>query len=163
MCFGAYQSEGEEFMYRTILCALAGVLAVPAFSQGIDPLIGTWKFNAAKSTGALIRSGILTFTAAGGQNLVATSDAIDLQGNQFRGTLMHTYDGMPHPTTTSPDYDATTYTRLGDTINIVRFKQGKVVEVSQSVIADKTYTNTGAYINPANGQVSHSVSVFDKQ
>jgi hypothetical protein len=149
---------------KSALFALAFFsLTLPAFGQGVDPLIGTWKFNAAKSTGALIRSGTLTFAAGAGQNLVGVSDAVDLQGNQFHGTLIHTYDGMPHSTTASPDYDATTYTRLGDTINIVRFKQGKVVEVSQSVIADKTYTNTGAYINPANGQVSHSVSVFDRQ
>ncbi len=31
-------------------CALAGVLSVPAFGQGVDPLIGTWKFNPEKST-----------------------------------------------------------------------------------------------------------------
>jgi hypothetical protein len=38
-------------MGRIILaCALAGVLAVPAFGQGVDPLIGTWKLNLEKST-----------------------------------------------------------------------------------------------------------------
>jgi hypothetical protein len=35
---------------RIILaCALLGVLGVPAFGQGVDPLIGTWKLNLEKS------------------------------------------------------------------------------------------------------------------
>jgi hypothetical protein len=38
-------------MRRIILAvALAGVLAGPAFGQGVDPLIGTWKMSPEKST-----------------------------------------------------------------------------------------------------------------
>jgi hypothetical protein len=149
-------------MRRIILaCALADILGVPAFGQGVDPLIGTWKLNVAKSTGSPWRSLTMTFTAAGGQNLVAATDAIDLQGKEGHGILRHTYDGMPHPTDGSPDADSTSYTRLDDTINIVRFKQGKVVEVSQSVITDKTYTNTG--VGTVNGQAGHFVFVFERQ
>jgi hypothetical protein len=136
-------------------------LTLPAFGQSVDPLIGTWKLNVAKSIGSPWRSLTMTFTAAGGQNLVAATDAIDLQGNQGHGILRHTYDGMPHPTDGSPDADSTSYTRLDDTINIVRFKQGKVVEVSQSVITDKTYTNTG--VGTVNGQAGHFVFVFERQ
>lgn len=137
-------------------------LTLPAFGQGVDPLIGTWKLNNAKSTGSAWRSLTLTFTAAGGQNLVAVTDGVDNQGNQVHGTLRHTYDGMPHPTDGNPDADSTSYTRLEDTINVVRFKQGKLVEVSQSVIGpNKTYTNSGTAL--ANGQVNHFVLVFEKQ
>jgi len=139
-------------------------LTLPAFGQGVDPLIGTWKLNATKSTGSAWKSLTLTFTAAGGQNLVAAADGVDNQGKQVHGTLRHTYDGMPHPTDGSPDADSTIYTRLEDTINIVRFKQGKVVDVSQSVIVpNKTYTTTGVSINAANGQVGHFVLVFERQ
>jgi hypothetical protein len=57
------------------------------------------------------------------------------------------YDGQPHPTTGSPDYDSTTYTRIGNTINRVRFRQGKAVDVGQAVIVpNKTYTVTGETI-----------------
>jgi hypothetical protein len=72
-------------------------------------------------------------------------------------------DGMPHPTTGSPDFDSTSYTRIGNTINGVRFKQGKAVEVGQAVIVPgKTYTLTIEGIN-ANNQPYHSVAVYDRQ
>jgi hypothetical protein len=149
-------------MKRTLFVLAFFAFTLPAFGQSVDPLIGTWKLNTAKSTGAIFRSLTLVFTAAGGPNLLGVTDGVDLQGNPFHGTLRHTYDGMPHPTDGSPDADTTSYTRLEDTINIVRFKQGKVVEVSQSVIGpNKTYTNSGTAL--ANGQVNHFVLVFEKQ
>jgi hypothetical protein len=55
-------------------------LTLPAFGQGVDPLIGTWKLNYEKSTGSAFRSLTLTFTAAGGQNLVLTSDGVATSG-----------------------------------------------------------------------------------
>jgi hypothetical protein len=138
-------------------------LTLPAFGQGVDPLIGTWKLNNTKSTGSTFRSLTSTFTAAGGQNLVLASDGVDTQGNTYHGTLRHTYDGMPHPTEGSPDVaDSTSYTRLEDTISVVRFKQGKVVEVSQSVfVSGKTYTNSG--VSVVNGQIGHFTLVFERQ
>jgi hypothetical protein len=139
-------------------------LTLPAFGQGVDPLIGTWKLNTAKSTQSVFRSLTMTFTAAGGENLIAVADGVDSQGNPVHGTLRHTYDGVPHPTDGSPDADSTIYTRLEDTINIVRFKQGKVAEVSHSVIVpNKTYTNTGIGVVAATGKAEHFVLVFDRQ
>jgi hypothetical protein len=157
-CFAARELRRVEGTMKQLCLGIivAIGLTLPAFGQGVDPLIGTWKLNNAKSTGSAYRSLTLTFTAAGGQNLVAVTDGVDNQGTQVHGTLRHTYDGMPHPTEGSPDADSTSYTRLEDTINIVRFKQGKVAEVSQSVIIpNKTYTNTGAAVSAASGQVNH--------
>jgi hypothetical protein len=74
--------------------------------------------------------------------LVAITEGVASEGKPFLSSLRHTYYGMPHPTDGSPDVDSTIYTRLEDTINIVRFKQGKVTEVSQSIIVqNRTYTN----------------------
>jgi hypothetical protein len=71
---------------------------------------------------------------------------------------------MPDPTDGSPDADSSIYTRLEDTINVVRFKQGKVSEVSQSVIVpNKTFTNTGVGVVAATGKAEHFVLVFDRQ
>jgi hypothetical protein len=57
-----------------------------------------------------------------------------------------------------------TYTRIGNTINYVRFKQGKAVEIGQGVIAPggKTYTLTIEGID-ANNQTVHGVGVYDRQ
>ena len=43
----------------------------------------------------------------------------------FGKLLIDSKEGMPHPTTGSPDYDSTAYTRVGNTINAVRFKTGR--------------------------------------
>jgi hypothetical protein len=69
---------------------------------------------------------------------------------------------MPHPTTGSPDYDTTIYHRVGNTINIVRSRQGKTAELGQAVIVPgKTYTVTAEGI-AVNGQQYHYVYVFDR-
>jgi hypothetical protein len=139
-------------------------LTLPAFGQDVDPLIGSWKLNLEKSTSTapLLRSATQTWTREG-QTLIDTAEGVDAQGQPFKVVFRHIYDGMPHPTTGSPNYDSTTYTRIGNTINWVRFKQGKAVEVGQAVIVpDKSYTITVEGIN-ANNQPYRNVGVFDRQ
>jgi hypothetical protein len=140
------------------------IVASPAFGQGVDPLIGTWKLNREKSTATFLLQRSMTLTWTGdGQNLIDTSEGIDAQGQAFKVVFRHIYDGMPHPTTGSPDYDQTSYTRIGNTINWVRFRLGKTVEVGQAVIVPgKTYTLSIEGID-ANNQSYHAVSVFDRQ
>ncbi len=156
-------------MSRIILaCAIGGILGVPAFGQGVDPFIGTWKFNAEKSscqtgrqTCPLMKSEILV-VSKDGQNIVNNTEGVDSQGQAFKGNYQHVYDGMPHPTTGTV-FDSTAYTRTGNTINGVRFKEGKAMQLMQGVIIPgKTYTATAAGIT-ANGQPYHFVYVYDWQ
>jgi hypothetical protein len=150
-------------MKRTILALAFFTLTLQAFGQGVDPILGTWKLNLEKSSGTgLPKSWSLTFTGEG-QNLIDTAEGVDAQGQPRRVVFRHTYDGQPHPTTGSPDFDQTTYTRVGNTINSVRFRQGKVVEVGQAVIVPgKTYTLTSEGID-ANGQSYRGVGVYERQ
>jgi hypothetical protein len=145
------------------IIAAAG-LTLPAFGQGVDPLLGTWKMNLEKSTSTrpvLVKSAVNTY-AMEGQNIVNTVEGIDAQGKPYKGILLHIYDGMPHPAT-GADFDATSYTRIGNTINFIRFRQGKVVEVGQAIIVPgKTLTFTNEGIT-ANGQPYHGVVVYDRQ
>jgi hypothetical protein len=139
-------------------------LTLPAFGQGVDPLIGTWKLNHDKTTSnlPLAKSQINTY-AVDGQNITLTVEGVDAQGQAYKLVFRHIYDGQPHPTTGSPNYDSSTFTRVGNTINAVRFRNGKVVEVAQGVIAPgKNYTFTEEGIL-ANGQPYHQVLVFDRQ
>jgi hypothetical protein len=157
-------SDREKSNMKRTLFALAFFsLTLPAFAQGVDPLIGTWKLNLEKSTGdILFRSLTLTWSGEG-RNLIDTAEGVTAQGQPYHGVFQHIYDGQPHPTTGSADYDSTTYTRIGNTINWVRFKQGKTVEVGQAVIVPgKTYTLTNEGIT-ANNQPYHGVGVFDRQ
>jgi hypothetical protein len=156
----------EEVMKRLGLGIVVAIsLALPAFGQGVDPLIGTWKFNVEKSTlstGQLPKSMILTVVSEG-QDIVNTNDGVDAQGQSFKIVFRHIYDGQPHPTTGSPNYDSTTFHRIGNTINAVRFKNGKLVEVAQMIIdPGKTYTGRTEGV-AASGQPYHYVYVFDRQ
>jgi hypothetical protein len=155
----------EKLMKQLGLGIIVAIgLTLPAFGQGVDPIIGTWKLNLEKTTSTepLVKS--LTNTAVrDGQNFINTGEGLDAQGQPFKQVFLHTYDGMPHPTTGSPDYDSTTYTRVGNTINSIRFKNGKVVEVGQGVIVPgKTWTVTAEGVH-VDGQRYHWVLVYDRQ
>jgi hypothetical protein len=112
---------------------IAAGLTLPAFGQGVDPLVGSWKLNLEKSTfvGPLPKSQTLTW-AGEGQNFTNTAEGVDAQGQPTKFVFRHIYDGQPHPTTGSPFFDSTTYTRIGNTINAVRFRNGKPALVGQA-------------------------------
>jgi hypothetical protein len=155
-------NKGRETMKSKLaLIGLAAIFTSPAFGQGVDPLLGTWKYNYEKShtTDPAPRNWTLTFSGTG-QNFINTATGEDDQG-PFKVVLMHIYDGMPHPVTGDPNMDSNAFTRVGNTWNAVRFKSGKVVEVGQGVINGKTFTFT--YEGIANNQPYHGVRVFDRQ
>jgi hypothetical protein len=153
----------ENIMKITILALAFFTLTLPAFGQGVDPLLGTWKFNPEKSTSTFTPAkSVVNTYATDGDHIVNTIEGIDAQDKPYKIILQHIYDGMPHPGTGGP-FDASAYTRVGNTINLIRFKQGKAVEVGQGVIVPgKTLTFTGEGID-ANGRSYHYVTAYDRQ
>ncbi len=150
------------------LLLMAAVLATAVPKSGLaqsHPLLGTWKLNIAKSTlVAPLRSQIVTF-AGQGQNLTNTAETIDAKGRASKAADVHIYDGKPRPTTGNPNYDSTAYTRIDtNTVNYVRFRDGKSVETGSIVVSadGKTYTAT-AEGTTVNGQQYSTVSVYDRQ
>src|SRR5438874_8048171 len=140
-------------MNRRTACMLTtmtlfGLIALPqvSFAQS-SPLIGTWKLNLDRSKYSpdpAPRSLTLKYEQEG-QNIKNTSQGIDARGNPTTGALMHIYDGQPHPSTGSPDFDASAYTRVdANTIIWGRFKGGKLVAVGTGVVSQdgKTWTTT---------------------
>jgi hypothetical protein len=152
-------------MKSTIFALAFLTLTLPAFGQGVDPLVGTWKLNLEKSTstpGPLPKSQTLTFTRDG-QNMVNNGEGVDAQGQPYRFLFLHIYDGQPHPSSGIANYDSSTFTRIGNTVNVVRFRNGKVVEVAQYVIdPGKTYSGHNEGVS-ANGQQYRSDLVWDRQ
>jgi hypothetical protein len=150
--------------------ALFGLMtaALPqvGFAQS-SPLIGTWKLNLDKSkysSGTTPRSLTLTYQQDG-QNIKNNSQGTDARGNPTTGALMHTYDGQPHPSTGSPDFDASAYTRVdANTIIWSRFKGGKLIAVGTGVVSQdgKTWTTTTTGTGNTVGAMS-GIAVFDKQ
>jgi hypothetical protein len=157
----------EEIMKQLGLGIIVAIgLTLPAFGQGIDPLIGTWRLNLEKSTSTLpkdqwVKSEVLHWTGEG-QTFVDNPDTVDANGREYHTVYMHIYDGKPHPTTGNPDVDSSTYNRIGNVLSIARFKNGKQVSVAQAVIdPGKTYTiTTGGVIN---GQPFFTIGVYEKQ
>jgi hypothetical protein len=151
---------------RSVLLATTAlsVIATSALGQGVDPLVGTWKLNLEKSTSTfpMFKSATLAITGEG-QNRTLTAEGVDPNSQPFKVVYQHIYDGQPHPTTGNPDYDSSTYTRIGNAINGVRFKEGKPAEVMQGIIdPGKTYTVTEEGIG-VNNQPYHAVLVYDRQ
>jgi hypothetical protein len=156
----------EKIMNQLGLSVIVALgLTLPAFGQGVDPLIGTWKLNLEKSTFVgvpPVKSQTATW-AGEGQTFAVTGEGVDAQGQPFKVILRHIYDGQPHPVAGSPDYDSNAFHRIGNSINGVRFKNGKVVEIAQGqIVPGKTYTLIEEGIN-ANGQPYRDVLVFDRQ
>ena len=152
----------------TVLAVVA--VAVTSFSSAgaqTDPLNGTWTFNAAKSTfphGQAPRRGTVTFQGDGA-NHRSVNDFIDSQGRNIRAVFMHIYDGVAHPSTGSPFFDASTYTRIDtNTIIFSRLKEGRLVGIGSLITSPdgRTYTGTGTGASSF-GRQGNYVFIFDKQ
>jgi hypothetical protein len=136
------------------------------FAQS-SPLIGTWKLSLDKSKfspGPPPRSASLTYTQDG-KNIRATNPFIDAQGNPVTLVNMLIFDGQPHPSIGSPNYDATAYTRLdANTIIYTRLKAGKLVGIGTNVMSQDGKTLTISLTGTdASGRASTNVFVYDKQ
>jgi hypothetical protein len=104
-------------MKRTLFALALFSFTLPAFGQGVDPLIGTWKLNLEKSTfigTPAPKSQTLTFTGEG-HNFIDTVEGVDAKGQPFKLVFHDIFDGIPHPTTGTLDHDSTAFTRVGNT------------------------------------------------
>jgi hypothetical protein len=149
----------------TLLGLAIAALPQVGFAQS-NPLIGAWKLNLDKSKfgSPPPRSGTLTYTQDG-QNMRSTAEGVDAQGNPTRVVFMHIYDGTPHPTTGSPVYDASAYTRVdANTVIYSRLKAGKLVLIGTLVVSPDGKTLMGPQTGAlANGQPGNTILVYDKQ
>jgi len=133
-----------------------------------DPFDGIWQLNLAKSNLTGPNAGAKSYISyfhGEGQNRRLTLVGIDAQGNPFSVVYIHIYDGQPHPSAGSPDFDASTYTRVdAHTINTIRTKAGKLVGTETIVVSQdgKTRTTTVEGTD-ASGREYNDVLVFDKQ
>jgi hypothetical protein len=139
-------------------------LTLPAFGQGVDPYIGTWKLNTEKSTSTIPLPKSLNITwSKDGENTIITMDEIAANGRPLKIVWTANYEGEPRPTTGVPNFDSAAFTRVGNTINMVNFKNGEVVDIAQlGNVTDKTYTITAEGVTP-NGVSYRFTYVWDRQ
>jgi hypothetical protein len=82
------------------------------------------------------------------------------------GVVMHIYDGQPHPSTGSSDFDASAYTRVdANTIIFNRLKAGKLVATGTIVVSQdgKMLTVNTTGVGSTLSAAATGIEVYDKQ
>jgi hypothetical protein len=152
-------------MKRAIFALTFFTLTLPAFGQGVDPLLGTWKLNLEKSTftGRVPPKSRTATWAGEGQNFAVTVEGAEANGQPLKLIFKHIYDGQPHPVIGYPDNESNIYHRIGNSINGTFFKDGKVVGLTQvQLVPGKTVTVIEEGID-AGDLPYHDVLVFERQ
>jgi hypothetical protein len=152
---------------RTVLPAIAWLLLCPAWSYAqLDPAIGTWQLNLAKSKYAAgtVPVNQRVVIEAAGQGVRVTATTVRQNGQKIVVQYTAYLDGMDYPVTGSPDYDTVSLRRNGKMIEGTRKKDGKVVQTYQRVVSDDRRTMTVATTGKdAAGNTLNSVAVFDRK
>jgi hypothetical protein len=151
-----------------VVLALAG--SALTLAQGMDPFVGTWKLNLAKSkyTGAAApRSDTLTFEAQG-NGLRLSREGIAADGSRIAYSFAISLDGKPVPVSgsgTPGGADMEAVKRINSNTTTATYTNaGNVVATTRNVVSKdgKVMTITVKATN-ANGQPVNTVAAYDKQ
>ncbi len=142
--------------------------AVTTSAQSVDPSIGTWKVNLAKSTYAAGTppKSVTTKHEVAGAGVKSTVDSVDADGTVRHWTYSSNYDGKDNPVTGNCPYgDSISRTRVDANTTKAIYKNGGTVTAAQTSVVSsdgksRTVTTTGTN---AKGQAVNSVVVYDRQ
>jgi len=104
---------GVGIVVAFLATCLFATSSLSGFAQ-IDPMIGTWKLNLAKSKsspGPLPKSLTLTHEAVG-QGIKITVKVTDAEGKPIDIQTTANYDGKDYPVTGAPDVDTFAMKRM---------------------------------------------------
>lgn len=144
----------------TLLCLATGM----AHAQASNPLVGTWKLNAAKSSGGL-KSGTTKIEAVG-EGVKFTVDMVAADGKARHWTFTANFDGKDYPVTgNSPYGDMTALTRVDANTTRMDSKKAGKATITQTVVVSadgKTRTTTSKGTDVM-GKAVDTVAVYEKQ
>jgi hypothetical protein len=160
--------------YRSRFVALAVLsaalmlpLSILAADMAMDPAVGTWTLDLAKSkldpNGPALKSSVRTYTVTP-DGLKVAIHSVDADGAHDTSSTF-TYDGKPHPVSGTTDYDMIAVTRVGTNESKTdMIKSDKVVGHLTRVVSKdgKTMTVTADGTNAKGGKF-HEVSVYQRQ
>jgi hypothetical protein len=149
---------------RALLAAIACLLLCPAWLHAqLDPAIGTWQLNLARSKYApgTAPANLRVTIEAAGQGVRVTATTVRQNGQTIVVQYTAYLDGNDYPVTGSPDYDSVSLKRNGKMVEGTRKKNGTVVQTYQRVVSDDRKTMTVATTGKdAAGNTLNSVAVF---
>jgi len=152
---------------RAVLPAMASLLLCPAWLYAqLDPAIGTWELNLAKSKYArgTVPVNQRVVIEAAGQGVRVTATTVRQNGQKIVVQYTAYLDGQDYPVTGSPDYDSVSLVHKGKMVEGTRKKDGQVVQTYQRVVSEDRRTMTVATTGKdAAGNTLNSVAVFDRR
>jgi hypothetical protein len=157
----------SRFVGIAVTAVFIAAMGIAATAQAPDPLIGTWKLDAAKSTfkpGPAPKS-ITVVIEAAGKGIKVAVDGIAGDGTPVKFGYTSMRDGKDVPVTGSPNFDAAAVTMVNPHEGSILYKRGGKTAVTAKTSVSKdgktlavTYDGTDA-----KGQALHNEYHYVKQ
>jgi hypothetical protein len=152
----------KRLLMTAVLLAAAATVSV---AQAANPLVGTWKLNAAKSKGTAFKSGT-TKVEATPAGIKFTVELVNAAGAATNWSFAANYDGKDYPLTGSSPYgDTVSLTRVNERTTRISVKQAGKPTVTQTieVSADGKTRTTTTKGTDTKGQPVDALSFYEKQ
>jgi len=155
------------------LVLIAGIAAAIAFAgvcrAQIDPFMGTWKLNEAKSTFApgVPRNDTVVYEAAG-DKVKVTVDSTDTDGRSTHNEWTGNFDGKDYPVIGDSTSDACSYKKISDRmLQFTLKKSGKVTVIGRIVVSadgkSRIVTTSEAGAEAGSFKITRDRLVYNKQ
>jgi hypothetical protein len=141
--------------------------AAIAAGTGADPVVGTWKLNAAKSTfsaGPALKSQTRIYSQSA-QGITLNMKTVGADGKEINSQTTYQLDGKDYPVTGVAAYDSLSGKQVdGNTAEFILKMAGKAVGKTRRTVSKdgKTLTSTLKMTNEK-GEKTENVTMFDKQ
>jgi hypothetical protein len=141
--------------------------AAIAAGTAADPVVGTWKLNAAKSTfsaGPALKSQTRIYSQSA-QGITLNMKTVDADGKEIKSQTTYQLDGKDYPVTGVAAYDSLSGKQVdSNTAEFTLKMAGKAVGKTRRTVSKdgKTLTSTLKMTNEK-GEKTENVTMFDKQ
>jgi hypothetical protein len=158
--------SGEKMKTRSVALTLGLCLIAVALGFAINPNMGTWKINEAKSKlpASAPRNNTVVYEAAG-DSIKVTVDGTDAAGKPAHNEWTGKFDGKDYPLVGDPEADTRSYAKVDDrTTELTNKKAGKVTLKGRIIVSadGKTRTVTVSGTDASGKKVTYA-AVYDKQ
>ena len=158
---------------RTLFVGIVAALALAAVNRAQiaaaadDPVVGTWKMDAAKSvfkSGPVLKSQTRTYSQSG-DKISLEIKTVGADGKEMTSNTTYELNGKNFPVTGSPDYDAVSGKRLNPNTAVFTLKKGgKPVGHSRRIVSkDGKKLTSHQNLTTASGEKTESTLRFDRQ